>query len=923
MPSAPAIRRILPTAIVYNDAVAKTVPLVHTNSSRGGGGAVGFKKQNINSLYLTGANTYTGPTYVNNGVLGIGTGGVIGSLNPASNIFITPNGTLYLYRSDGLTQGSDFGIIREGGGGVTNLLGTNTLNLLNLYTGQTAINVGTLRVNTISNGGIPCALGAASSLEINIYIAATLQYYGTGDTTNRLFRIGVGAATIDSSGSGPLVFNNTGSAGFGGSNTARTFTLAGNNTGENSLALAIGNNGTGATSLSKTGAGLWIVSGTATYTGTINVVAGILQIAKTSALYNTTLASWIPSNITTQNGATLLFSVGGTGEFTTSHIGTILTNLFTINNNGFFSRSNIGFDTKNASGGTFTISNIIPDSTGSGSGIIYVRKYGVGTLILSAACTFTGGMTIYGGTLKGGITNSIISTLTVNSGTVFDIGGYAHSLGAVINNGTVTNSGSSALLTIGAGSLGSGNYTGSLDLIWDQGIANSTFTGSFSNIGNITLNANGVGYITLTTGSLNNTGTITNSGSGSATVTINNVVGSNVTNIIQNSTTSQLTLLGNNTTYIGGVQITQGLFYLGSLAGAGTGPITLGSVGGSGNSQLSMASTNPTNNIIVNSGSGTRTITQNSGGNPNMTGSLTLYNDLIVDSTTAAHGISFLGTITGSNSIIVRSSNSSGGSVTIASTGTSFTGTIQVDPNGNFVAGNSPLTNLPSATVNVKNGGIFSSANGIPTIGGLNGDAGSITSLPVTKGVIIGGSGTYTYSGVIQNNASLTIVLTGSGSQTLNGINTYTGGTVINSGILSVTGSTASGNATSISGGKLMGSGTVAGTVTVANVAGSIIQGGIGGSETLNTGQLTFNGALSRLYVTSTTSAMSNINVTGNVALGGCGINFSAGITANGTYNLIVASGIMSGTLPIISTNSTGKTLVISQVGNILQVTVS
>ena len=57
---------------------------------------------------------------------------------------------------------------------------------------------------------------------------------------------------------------------------------------------------------------------------------------------------------------------------------------------------------------------------------------------------------------------------------------------------------------------------------------------------------------------MNNAGTITNSGSGTGTSIISEVIGSNVTNIIQNSADSGLTISGANTAYTGGVTIDAG-----------------------------------------------------------------------------------------------------------------------------------------------------------------------------------------------------------------------------------------------------------------------------------------------------------------------------------------------------------------------------
>ena len=72
----------------------------------------------------------------------------------------------------------------------------------------------TLVVDKLANGGVASSIGSASSDATNLFIhGSTLKYIGAGDTTNRLFTIGTGGATIDASGSGALTFSNAGAIG--------------------------------------------------------------------------------------------------------------------------------------------------------------------------------------------------------------------------------------------------------------------------------------------------------------------------------------------------------------------------------------------------------------------------------------------------------------------------------------------------------------------------------------------------------------------------------------------------------------------------------------------------------------------------------------------------------------------------------------
>jgi autotransporter-associated beta strand protein len=71
----------------------------------------------------------------------------------------------------------------------------------------------TLEVSTLANGGVNSSIGASSNAAANLFIhASTLKYTGAGSTTDRLFTIGTGGATLDASGTGAVVFSNTGAA---------------------------------------------------------------------------------------------------------------------------------------------------------------------------------------------------------------------------------------------------------------------------------------------------------------------------------------------------------------------------------------------------------------------------------------------------------------------------------------------------------------------------------------------------------------------------------------------------------------------------------------------------------------------------------------------------------------------------------------
>ncbi|MBI1369620.1 MAG: hypothetical protein GC162_13320 [Planctomycetes bacterium] len=127
---------------------------------------------------------------------------------------------------------------------------------------------------------------------------------------NRLFSVGTSGGTIDSSGVGALGLNNTGAMGFNSQSGARTLTLDGSNTSGNLIAALIGDSG-GATSLFKTGAGSWTLSNAGnTYTGKTTINNGTLQISDEHQLGNNP-GSFAADQLTINNGATLQFDTSG------------------------------------------------------------------------------------------------------------------------------------------------------------------------------------------------------------------------------------------------------------------------------------------------------------------------------------------------------------------------------------------------------------------------------------------------------------------------------------------------------------------------------------------------------------------------------------------------------------------------------------
>lgn len=180
----------------------------------------------------------------------------------------------------------------------------------NSYTGITTIAGGTLSANTLANGGSNSSIGASGNAATNLVIdGGALKYVGTGGSTDRLFTVAKDGATLDASGTGAVNFTNTGNIAYGTTNptTTRTLTLAGTNTGNNTLAAAYGDKGSGTSvsALIKTGAGKWIITGAHTYTGGTRVSEGTLVLGSATTLQSAT------GNVVV-NGGTLSSNVTNT-----------------------------------------------------------------------------------------------------------------------------------------------------------------------------------------------------------------------------------------------------------------------------------------------------------------------------------------------------------------------------------------------------------------------------------------------------------------------------------------------------------------------------------------------------------------------------------------------------------------------------------
>ncbi len=166
------------------------------------------------------------------------------------------------------------------------------------------------------------------------------------------------------------------------------------------------------------------------------------------------------------------------------------------------------------------------------------------------------------------------------------------------------------------------------------------------------------------------------------------------------------------------------------------------------------------------------------------------------------------GTVGNSQIVFGQGFNVASGSVTIQAVNQGTVGSFGIDIQGSSAGGNAHIV-LGNSSLNIG------TTLATFTIAGLEGDSTSIVQSQPQLIINTDASTQSEFSGVIQNYpaTSSTLMKTGAGTQELSGVNTYTGLTTVQEGILVVNGSLA-GDVLVNPLGTLKGNGTIGGTFT-------------------------------------------------------------------------------------------------------------
>jgi len=894
------------------------------SNPNGGSNALGLSKLGSGTLTLSGSNGYTGVTSLSGGVLALGTSSALagggnltfggGTLQfSAANTVdystrIKNSGSAISIDTNSQTVAFANAIDSTNTGGLTKLgSGTLTLSGSNTYTGGTQINAGLLAM------GSALALGGSNSA-VTVASGASLDLAGITGTSTNPYALTISGSGV--AGAGALTNSGAGATFFG------TVTLAGDSTikvGANGLNLgsATSQNGiTGNYALTVTGNNQLDVFGNI-QTASVTVNAnGTLRLESSNSF---------AGGLTVKSGEVVVKqqnALGGSGTGTV-YLGDTagsasalvsLANNFTYANPIIVQAGNTGYIEINSYGGytpvvagNVTLNNtlsLVNTNGGTGNnltvsgtilgtgGLVIKASNAANPVTLSGNNTFSGTTTAISGKLvlanQGALTNSTLSM--AGGSVVFDssVSGNAFTFGGL--SGTARGAGYDIALQNNAGT------PAAIALTVGGNNASTTYAGVLSGAGSLT--KAGTGTLTLSASNAFSGG-LTIGGTGAVTLGHSNAAGTGTISLVSTGTTYKPTLTVNS-----GLTVTN--------------PIVMDSTTGWEQIQAGTGSTSLTGGITV-TGNGSNPLYLSTGASGTFTvsgGISGTASNIKLSLDGSGSGVGVLNGVVKAN--LVEKIN--GGNWVVNTSGNTWNATW-IWGTGNLVLGaNDALAT--GAWVNWGGTSVTGALdlNGFnQTIAGIYGPSAANTNNKITNNgatdsvLTLSGLGSnYTFGGVIADGSTkkTSLVMNSAGrSQTLAGVNTYSGATTISAGTLALG-----------SGGSIATSGTV--TVGSAGSSGAVLDlTAMSGSYAFGSGQ-TVKGIGTIAIGTGKTVSSAGIwapgnsigsnTVTGNLTLTGTS-QFELGtpgtsLASPGTSDFTAVSGTLAlgGNLQLIDNANAG-----------------
>ncbi len=418
----------------------------YTFQGAGIGGSTGLTKTGAGSLVLLNDNTYTGAVAIGGGTVTVGDDGTTGALGGTGDITVAAGATLALNRADTVALSR---VVTGEGGIAQNGSGTLLVTAVQAYTGATAVNGGTLELDTADYGKALATSGIAVNSGATLKISSTNILYTGASYTPVTVDGGTVLLNAYHSHFGPLALNGGVIHGVyvgGYNNEYSTFdanvavggtaasTISGESTGSgynlttgssftvaatgdpSGVDLLVSGRFTGG-KLTKDGPGTMALTGDNTYADGNELLAGTTRVdamnrigtgylaVKFGATFQYTGAGAETDTRTLwlDNGAATIDITSATGDLTLNPAA------------GTLGGGNGGLITKTGPG-TLTIGGVITDG---GATAVEVAE---GTLALTGANTYTGGTTVSGGTLViNGASLADNGKLVIGDGGVVDV----------------------------------------------------------------------------------------------------------------------------------------------------------------------------------------------------------------------------------------------------------------------------------------------------------------------------------------------------------------------------------------------------------------------------------------------------------------------------------------------------------------------